>query len=889
MESNITIRNIKNVKLIVRIKYKQEISGILCDKEDDLKLYQRETIQQAFNRYTTRNGIRSLKNKTYNFFLIRGEEYRIIDKKKKIMELDLNSRDIIEIVFSNHILDTNGESIYTIKKLGKKNKRNLLLIIIILALVGVGVLGGIGAILYFFVFKKKKEPIKEKEEYQQEEFVTKISYNPDILYRYQSIKRTNMIVSGLNETSEDSNQSIDQYIDFVFILRNKHFELENNITQKNWFSGYIGILNIINNGTEDMMIFYDKNLSKYINKESYNKYKRNLKSDNTSLNNDYTEENDTSCFIKIEFYENGEIKNIYIPNVFIMSNIIFIDNIIKLIIPKIAPKLYTNNITDELTKLNFYSSSNETISEFEGEEEEEKEGNMNEMFLTDNTEMSDNLIDEKENDKLFDSDNKENIIQRRLNEYNENENHINNELSSDEYNNTEDTIESDNSNTTITVELREVNIFQQNQENELISDDNVTIQNCTNITHFSYQPLENNEISLKGSELSTTIISNINEKGILFAVKEIQTAIMNQPNNDDNEDEAKKKEETLRTEIYNSNNQISMDDADSEEKINSGFSFDLSKIIMESINDISLTDSYDNEKLRRELYNYFDEFEYLLYNATNNTEKNLRVLEDEEDVNENIKEQKEYEKLIKKYQNKRIKRLETNEEYYGLKTFTYQKEFFDYNLLGLVLQGKAVCEIEPSNGVVNNYFSLKMSFKKIKFQLAVQQTNLHIILEKMNKMTYDFISLLYQSNYNLKNNNIKYGDIIVDIEKNVSNLFEKYFDYSGIFTESLDNLYFQVSNFTSQFLGNLIELIDEVHANYSLILLNGINNSYEFINGIREITKNSYINYVRDMVIKLENFYNQTLSFLDNIEDEVNKIEIFQIDLLYDIVDLILS
>ena len=114
-----------------------------------------------------------------------------------------------------------------------------------------------------------------------------------------------MIVSGLNETNEDSNQSIDQYIDFVFILRNKHFEIENNITQKNWFSGYIGILNItINNGTDDMMIFYDNNLNKYINKESYNKYKTNLISDNTSLNNDYTEENDTSCFIRVSFLSN---------------------------------------------------------------------------------------------------------------------------------------------------------------------------------------------------------------------------------------------------------------------------------------------------------------------------------------------------------------------------------------------------------------------------------------------------------------------------------------------------------------------------------------------------------------------------------------------------------
>ena len=41
-------RNIKNINLIVRIKYKKEISGIIYDKEDDLVLYQRETLEEAF-------------------------------------------------------------------------------------------------------------------------------------------------------------------------------------------------------------------------------------------------------------------------------------------------------------------------------------------------------------------------------------------------------------------------------------------------------------------------------------------------------------------------------------------------------------------------------------------------------------------------------------------------------------------------------------------------------------------------------------------------------------------------------------------------------------------------------------------------------------------------
>ena len=41
-----------------------------------------------------------------------------------------------------------------------------------------------------------------------------------------------------------------------------------------------------------------------------------------------------------------------------------------------------------------------------------------------------------------------------------------------------------------------------------------------------------------------------------------------------------------------------MDDLDLEEKINNGFSFNLSQITMESVNDISLIGTYDNEKLK---------------------------------------------------------------------------------------------------------------------------------------------------------------------------------------------------------------------------------------------------------------------------------------------------
>ena len=577
---------------------------------------------------------------------------------------------------------------------------------------------------------------------------------------------------------------------------------------------------------------------------------------------------------------------------------VFIDDIIKLIIPKLSPKLYIKNITDKLIELNYHSSSNESETPFEIDYEEKDE-------FFDGREysdiISDNFDDESSDVELFEKENNptDGIINNRKLEdkYNNNniettyliENDLNEKTNDDGI---EDYAEPKTVTESTYIDLREANIFNETIfiVNNSDSNDNNTITNYTNLTEFFSQPLENDDMSFKDSEINTVIYSSINNKGILYSVKEKQTAMMNQPDND--EDEILKNEEKLRNEIYNSHNEISYDEANSEEKINNSFSFNLSKISMESINDIYLKNSIDNEELKQKIFKYFDNFEYVKYNETNNTENKVRILSDENINNKNISEQREYNTLVKKYQNERkreIKRkLEVySEEYYGMKKFTYEKEFFNYNLLGLVLKGDAICEIEPSTGIVHNYFNLGFSRLNKKFNLATQQTNLHIVIEKLNKMTFDFISLLYQSNKNLLQNNKKYGGIIIDIEKNISNLFEKYFDYSGIFTDSLDNLYLQVSIFTGQFLTDLITLIDEVHSNYTIIFHRGKNDSYEFINEIRKITKNAYINYVKNMVNNLYTFSNQTLSFLSKIEEETNKIEIFQIDLLYDIIDII--
>ena len=197
-------------------------------------------------------------------------------------------------------------------------------------------------------------------------------------------------------------------------------------------------------------------------------------------------------------------------------------------------------------------------------------------------------------------------------------------------------------------------------------------------------------MSFKDSELNTIIYSNIDEKGILYFIEEIQTTVLNQPDKEKNEEEEeKRREDELRKEVYNSNNQISMEDIDNDININNNLTFNISKFTMESINNISLVSKYDNEKLKREIYNYFDKFEYFLHNGINTTNKNRRLF----DINDTRDEKtQEYEKSLIEYKDnlRKKRKLENSDGFYKLKTFNYFKPLFNYCLLGLRLEGSVV-------------------------------------------------------------------------------------------------------------------------------------------------------------------------------------------------------
>ena len=260
-----------------------------------------------------------------------------------------NKATIHNIRHLETISDRYSERIYTISPIGEgqeekinqifKNKKPKKInpkkpdkikvkIIIIISSIVISALV-IGLCLFFFVFKKEKKNKNEdeKKNYQEEKLIVKLNYIPNNLLKFRSKKKINLEVntneSDDNESNSNENnkKNMTQYTDFIFIIREKKDEKdENNLISKNLYTGYIGILNVtLNNGTNDMMVVYDEQLSKSIKNEKQN----NLRNIDEKPDLSYVDEKNKLCFIKIEFYENGEIKNIFLPKNFEVSNMFF--------------------------------------------------------------------------------------------------------------------------------------------------------------------------------------------------------------------------------------------------------------------------------------------------------------------------------------------------------------------------------------------------------------------------------------------------------------------------------------------------------------------------------------------------------------------------------------
>ena len=78
-----------------------------------------------------------------------------------------------------------------------------------------------------------------------------------------------------------------------------------------------------------------------------------------------------------------------------------------------------------------------------------------------------------------------------------------------------------------------------------------------------------------------------------------------------------------------------------------------------------------------------------------------------------------------------------------------------------------------------------------------------------------------------------------------------------------------------------------MYDNYTIILNKAENDEYEMLKTIAEVTRSEYINYINNMTYLIVAFENDTLIFLENILIELKNISVFQLDVLYDIIDVI--
>ena len=877
-----------------------------------MQLNNDETLENNFNKYKYNYNLNIPKYelKVKIFHLLRGTEKILLKKNIKSKELNLKDGDLIIVSFQDkkneienisHIQNVSSanlnEEINQSSVSPKSSSKTIcILIIIIIFLIALGLSS---FLVYYFKFRKKNKgeynyEEREKEQtdkneddedkmdgdyneskekvYKMEELITKKRpyYPNNTLFLYKSDKIMEIeLECDSNRTDEIQNMTkIEEYMDFGLIIRDEHQEVFEDIsTIKKWYTGYIYLSSLtINNGTDNMVLNYNDEILKYINKiNGYNR--KNLRYLNETTNQIELNDGKELCFVKINFYENGETKDIFIPKNFNLDNMVYINKIIKLIIPKLSKNLYTENIDERIEQID------KSLEEINYEEEEEIEN-----YLNDEIENIEEYYDQNEILVVEDINTLRRNSENDTTHFTEtsyiNNNNNTDELIYDDYGK-ELEIENSNSSNDDTPKYNLKGIYENNT--------------YTKIIDFELENLESAQAKLDGSNLRRIKYSFIDEKGMLKYIIECENITIIQPDIESLKD-LTEEENKLKTELYNENNEIPREEE--TDFFGNNITFNLSNIKSKNYNNISLITNIKNEELTKNIFIYFDSFDYTPYLQEDENELRFRVLKEfKEDLirqNKNITPSEievEHTLLTKK---KNIKRnLQTTNSYYGMKNYEKEKVLFKYNLIGLILEGIVVSKIDVSTGICDNYLKLTLGFINFKIKFNSMQTNLHLVIKNSHQMTFNFMGLLHYSNEDLIKRNKIYSDIIIDLEKNVSELFEESYDYSGLFRDSLEYLYQQVKNFSGNFFNELIELIERVYDNYTIILNQTENNEYDILNKIRNVTKSEYTNYINNMSDLIIEFKNDTLLFLINIKQEVDHIETFQLDVLYDIIDVI--
>ena len=650
-------------KITLKITFPYKFGKYEISRTETIVLHKNQTLGNGFRDFLLSNNIKMKAG--YHFFLVKDEMNKTeLSKEKKLSELNLEEND--EIVISYEKLknesykrvnddsnkQTTGRDLVTSRRNEDNNspsikiappktyiKRFKIIISILIIFI-------ILSIALTILLIPRNIPPKK---FDKEEYIIDKKYPSNMLFRYSSNQENSFIIKGSNISKDNSTFEFSQIMDFIFIVRESHLENdEENLIEKEWYTGYIGFLNVtLKNSTHSMLNIYDQSLSEILKKNNLRRLE-NI--------DDVIDENKL-CFAKIDFFKNGDIKKFYIPKEFSKINFKYIEETSKLIIPKISKNLYVTNINEKLNEI----ISNTT-------EENGDEINQTNYF------NPYRILDYKNltiKSKILKNTSKKRLLQNT------------NLFKNVNFNETSEDIYIENylkapSSKSINFDLREASKLNESS-------------NSSNLTEFSIKNIECDEARMEGGMTNTTTFSIINEDGILESIVEKSISLMNMNNkevNKNEEDEEEDEDEDLQilySEVYNEKNELTLDDIKNETNVNNNFSFGIDNLTTLSSNIINCTDNFTNEKINQKIYKYFDSFDYIEYNKSEEEKEFSRILEENN------------------LQNKYNRKLDEDNSYYGVKNFIYVKQLYKYNLIGLKMESQIFVENNPSTGKSNSY------------------------------------------------------------------------------------------------------------------------------------------------------------------------------------------
>ena len=537
-----TERNLQPITKFINVKI--ILPGSMGnDNAERISLFINQTLNGQLKSFFLKENIKI--NKNYYLYLIKGNDaLKSLPKNKVVKNLNLQNNDIILVSYekkqiknqlkssTSNKLPSEGSISYD-EKLSEKDKQNPIIYTskkseiindnqkgmkkkIKYILISISLLLVLACLVYLIIYliKKKRHQPEIPPIFYKDKLVIEKKYPINMILRYSNKKETEMKLEGEKIPKKDSSQSLWMTSDFIFIVRDKKIEKDEvKLSEKNLYTGYIALLNLTShNKTEDMMIIYDKTLNKILNNN-------NLRSlDEPNLK--YIGEDGNFCLAKIEFYLNGDIKNYYLSKGMSFTEFSFIEEISKLIIPKISSDLYIKSIDqffDDLSK-------------------NEEEKNISEIEIKRILNSNKNYLFKK---RILNSS-KNKLIKRIL----ENES----EMEIEEY-------KTSPLNPSFNYDVREANSI-----NESLDENNNKLKegNYSNLTQFSMKNAECEDVKMEGSTVNTTTYSIINDKGLLETVEQKIISIMETQNMGNNGND--RETDLLYSSVYDNNNQISLGD-----------------------------------------------------------------------------------------------------------------------------------------------------------------------------------------------------------------------------------------------------------------------------------------------------------------------------------------